>query len=313
MQLVLIVEDDVLFRATMARALGKLPLIEVIEAGGVAEAWQLICSLPVDLVIADIELRDGTVLEILPLLAERRTPIVMVSGHVEEFAERLPSGVEVHAKPLSPQKLCQIVTGRLGFGGTRAPFSLADYVQLAALGKHSIALEVSRAGESVGSVVVSKGEAWSAWDEIGAGVDAFLRMMSLTELEISCAAAPNNPGPRNLTGTVQHLLMDAARMLDELGASQPPRPVPARPPVRPALRTAPPPLPPIPSRPPEGTNVTRRDPREDEFDRLYALGIDALLAKRYGDAFDTLYRASQIRTTASLDANLKRLREMGFK
>ena len=48
-----------------------------------------------------------------------------------------------------------------------------------------------------------------------------------------------------------------------------------------------------------------------EFDRLYARGVEELLAKRYREAFDTLSLARAIRSTASIEANLKRLRELG--
>jgi len=315
MQLVLIIEDDVLARATMSRVLGKLPAVEVIEAGGVAEATLLTRSLHIDLIVADIELRDGTVLEVLPQLEERRIPVVLVSGHVAEFAERLPSGVEVHAKPLSPSRLCQVVMAKLGCDDVRALFSLADYVQLASMGQHSVTLEVSSGNDQAGSVVIVRGEAWSACDAEGEGADAFLRLISDPNLVTSCAPVPRKVGPRNLTGSSQRLLLNAARLLDEGRATAPPRAtaVGTSPGLRRPHPTSVPPL----AVAAEGSRMTVREPRQtdadSEFDRLYALGVEALLSKRYSDAFDTLSRASQIRTTASIDANLRRLREMGFK
>jgi len=74
--------------------------------------------------------------------------------------------------------------------------------------------------------------------------------------------------------------------------------------------------PPIPTVLADGTGAVRPavavNERGSEFDQWYALGIEALLARRYRDAFDSLSRANQIRTTASIAANLKRLRELGF-
>ena len=177
MQLVMIVEDDVLARAAMARALGKLPAVEVIEASGVAEATQLIRSLAIHLVVADIELRDGTVLEVLPQLAERRVPVILVSGHVAEFAERLPSGLSIYAKPMTPAQLCDIVTAQLGCGDPRSGFALADYVQLAALGRNSVALEVSRDGEPA-----SDGNSpLLSWQEVQLSSKIFLTFASRSE------------------------------------------------------------------------------------------------------------------------------------
>lgn len=316
MQLVLIVEDDVLSRAAMARALGKQPALEVIEASGVAEATQLIRSLPIDLIVADIELHDGTVLELLPMLEGRRVPVVLVSGHVAEFAERLPSGLEIYAKPMTPVELRRIVAARLGCGDPRAGFALADYVQLAAMGQHSVMLEVARDGEPLGAVVIERGEAWSACDADGVGDGALVRLLSDPEVTTSCAPAPRNPGPRNLNGSSERALFDAVRLLDERRAGAPPR-IRAEGSSVTIRGAAPPPtIPPL-ARPAEPRRPASREfappDRDAEFEQLYAQGVDALLTKRYHDAFATLSRARMIRTTASIDANLKRLRELGFE
>jgi CheY-like chemotaxis protein len=306
MQLVLIVEDDVLARAAMSRALRKLPAIEVIEAAGVAEATQLIRSLRIDLIVADIELRDGTVLEVLPHVDARGIPVVLVSGHVAEFAERLPSGLPIYAKPMTPGQLGEIVTSALGCGDPRDGFALADYVQLAALGHHSVALEVARDGEPLGAVVIAHGEVWSACDADGEGDAALIRLLGDPDVTTSCGPAPRNPGPRNLHGSSQRALLEAARVLDERRAAGVPlaegsvelRRVVAQ--VAPAIAVTA-------SRP-------HRQAAPDagaEFERLYALGVEAMLTKRYRDAFETLSRARELRTTASIEANLKRLRELG--
>jgi len=346
-QLVLLVDDDVLVRAASARALGKLPSIEVIEASGVAEATQLIRSLRVDLLVADIEFGDGTMLDVLPEVTERGIPVVLISSQGSRFAQHLPSGLDIHAKPVSPMTLCQVVTTRLGCDELRTMFSLADYVQLASIGQRSLALEVIPGSEPVGSVVILRGEAWSARDRSGDGIDAFARLIAEGDATTSITPAPRVPGARNLDGSCQHLLLEAARRHDEgraaargelasdgarragppPGGAAPPAAVanpartrrPAIPSARLAAASSAPPSvngPPIPTALAEGTGAVRPavavNDRGSEFDQWYALGIEALLARRYREAFDSLSRANQIRTTASIAANLKRLRELGF-
>lgn len=306
MQLVLIVERDVLLRAAMSRSLNKLPSVEVIEAGTVAEARQLLHGMSIDLVVCNVELSDGTALELLPRLEEDDIAAVLVSEHVAEVAARLPSGLELHAVPMSALDLCQLVARKLGCADVRLPFSLADYVQLAAMGQHSVTIEVLSGGELAGSVEIVRGEAWRATDALGEGIDAFLRLLGDPEAVTSCTPARATEAARNLSGSCQHLLMEGMRILDERRANKvrtlPPIPPPASLPVPP--RQA-----------PRGSGAIRQvkpaNP-EREFDRLYALGIDALLGKRYREACDALYEASQLRTTASLTANLARLRELGF-
>lgn len=344
MQLVLVVDDDVLVRAASARALSKLPSIEVIEASGVAEATQLIRSLHIDLIVAAIELGDGTMLEVLPELAERGIPAVLVSDQAARFAQHLPSGLELHGSPMSPTALCQVVTAQLGCHELCTMFSLADYIQLASLGRRSLTLEVLRDSEPLGSVVILRGEAWSAHAPSGDGIAAFAQLIAESDATTTVAPAPRDPGARNLDGSCQRLLLEAARRNDEARAaaeasertvhagpaasarcghiSRPPAGASTVSPRRPAPVTSPVngELPPIPNliasgsvRTPRATSAAKPGDPGTEFEHLYALGVEALLAKRYREAFDTLSRASQIRTTASIAANLKRLREMGFE
>ncbi len=51
---------------------------------------------------------------------------------------------------------------------------------------------------------------------------------------------------------------------------------------------------------------------ESEFDQLYRRGVEALLDRRHRDAFEAFTAARELGCTASLLANLERLRGLGF-
>lgn len=327
MSLVLLVEDDVLLRAGMTRALHKLAGVDVVEAGTADEAIKLIEGLPIDLLVSDFRLGERTALEVLPHARRdgHSIPTMLVSGYLGDVHAQLPTGLQLVEKPVSMSTLRDLVMKQLGRTDRAAPFSLADYLQLSAFGRHSVELTVAHAdGEPAGVVIVREGQAWSATDALGDGTSAFLRLVTTPNAMVACAPAPSPLGPRNLEGSCEALLMDAARTVDERRANKPVRErAPSVLPEFPAiprvitippkrLKTA------MPVPPPALAEGTMRhpaprpaapDPRE--FDRLYEAGIDALLHKQYAEARTLLLEARAIRTTPTLEANLERLRALG--
>lgn len=224
MPLVLILEDDVLLRAGMARSLARLPAVEVVEAATVREAIALVEGLvDVDLVLSDLQLGDGTALELLPRLERPRgrIPVVLISGCVAEFAERLPSSIEVRSKPIDPADLRELVSRMLGCADGRPPFTLADYLQLAGLGRYSVQITVGAGSGLLGSVTVRAGQAWSAEDAHGTGLEALVRLLEATDAMLECGAVTHSP-PSSLAGSCESVLMEASRLIDERRAQHPP-------------------------------------------------------------------------------------------
>ena len=335
MQLVLILADDVLWRAAVARSLNKLPSIEAVEASSVGEARSLLEGISVDLLLTELQFSDGTALELIPHLRRdgRRIPMVVISALVAEFAPMLPPGVETRSKPIPMIDLRLLVTRSLGRADVQLPpFTLADYVQLAHFGKYSVQIELARDGEYVGMLTMQEGQAWSACDHQGEGIEAFLRLVALTDAAAMCSPFPTPPPERTLMGSGEHLLMEAARLADNTRARRAPSApaaelvVPPSSPVRsvkvPAAPAMPRPTPPVPAARPVAYRAPSWAPRKTEppprtvedslFDQLYDEGIEALLTKRYRDAFDVLTRAKELRSTPTLEANLVRLRALGF-
>jgi CheY-like chemotaxis protein len=332
---ILLVEDETTLRLSMARGLVKLTGVDVAEAGTVREAKEALRVAPPDLVFSDLDLPDGSGIEVAVELERLglRVPVVFVSAYVGKYRSKLPTrgDVDVYEKPLALDKLRALAEDKLGIGGDPppiSPFGVADYVQLASMGRHSVVIEVRCAGGG-GRIVIKAGEAWSAQDRLGSGIDAFRRLAFLAAAQVTCRTLGKNElPPRNISGSAEHMLLDVARQLDE-GAhhddasasasevvddgwgdvfkeSVPPRRT-TRPPRAPSQR---PPQKPMTLRPPRGAGQSIRT---SGFEDLFESGVDALLAKDYSRAYSAFLRAKELAPEdRKVLANLARLREMGF-
>jgi CheY-like chemotaxis protein len=288
MHTLLIVEDEPVLRASMVRGLAKLPGLEIVDAGTKAEATALLSAMPPDLMISDLDLPDGSGVELLAELDRRalRIPVLFVSAHLRRYRVPQRPGLEMLEKPVPLSRLREIVTTRLGSARDSGPaFGLTDYVQLAGLGRRSVKLTLLRDGTRLGEVLIRDGEAWHAGDEQGTGVAAFRRLVLATDVLVE-AESIRPEGPRTLNGSCEHVLLEAARIEDEQRR--------------------------------DGVDVELEwepEPARSErpsFEQLYEDGVEALLDKRYDDAFAAFTRARGLATTPSLEANLQRLKVLGY-
>lgn len=224
MSQVLVLEDERTLRQAICRDLSrKLAGLDVTGAGALKEAVELLGGRAPAVVVADLLLPDGTGLELLPELALRglNVPVIFITGHYERFAQELPrsANIDVLQKPFDNDRLCELVQLRIDRQKTQPPpasaFTVADYLQLAAMARRSVALTISDAAGRRGRIVMQTGEVCWAGDEHGAGVDAFRRLAMLASAEVSvhpCAGLDTAP---NLSGGLDGLLLDAARAADE--------------------------------------------------------------------------------------------------
>ncbi len=310
-RILLLVEDELTLRMSMARGLAKLEGIEVAEAGTAREAKALLVRKPPALVISDLDLPDGSGIEIASELDRLglRAPIVFVSAFVGRFRSRIPTraDVEVWEKPVSLERLRALVEDKLGVGDDAAPspFGVADYVQLAGMGRHSVVIEV-RGPSSRGKVTIHRGELWSAVDRLGKGLEAFRRLAFLKAAQVTCKTLAHADLPeRDIDGAAESVLLDAARAFDEhertssvtneIGVeSGLDDDWEAAFSEAPATKTS--------------AKTTARS-FEDAYDR----GVDALLHKDHAAAYAAFVEASRFSPEdRRVVANLSRLRAMGY-
>ncbi len=277
---VLIIEDEPVLRANMIRGLAKVAGISVAGAGTVEEALIEVDRKAPDLVISDIDLPDRLGLEMIGELRNRgqAPPIMFVSAYLKAYQSQIPphAGVDVLEKPISMEQLRLVVQEKLTLGTLRPnPFGVAEYLQLSGLGRHSVVVEVQQ-GTAEGHIVVLGGEPWSAADALGQGEAAFWRMAMARGCVVTCTALHGDPGTRNLMGSMESLLLEAACRSDEAGAAAPPV-----------------------------------DDTSTEFEDLVDQGIGLSLAKKYSEALAAFQAARQLRPDdRRVAANIQRLTQL---
>lgn len=311
---VLIIEDEAMLRSSMARSLSKVTNLEVVTAASLTEGLALIDAGAPQLILSDIDLPDRSGLELIGELGQRhlRVPIVYISAYLTAYRAQIPrhANVEVLEKPVGIEELREVVRRHLSPTSSASgitPFGVADYLQLAGMGRHSVNIEV----RGRGGIVVKDGELWSAKDDEGDGEQAFYRLALLSGVEVTCQALADDPGPRRLKGSASELLLEAARRADESG-NAPPAPASKR-------RGEPGPasqgdevgfgftelaLEEAPLRP---TPI----PGLESFDALWDQGVEALLHRRYDEALKAFNQCNQLRPDdRRVLANLARLQTL---
>lgn len=291
----LVVEDEPMLLKSVVAGLSRLPGVEVVGASSVAGALAEIQSRAPAIVISDIDLPDRSGLELLGELGARglKPHVVFVSAYVKAYRAQIPphAGVEVMEKPVSLEQLRAVVNQRVAHPSASSPFGVADYLQLASLGHHSVMLEIS--GAVSGRICVVEGQAWSASDQLGDGMAAFRRMALAREVLVQCQTLSGEPGPRTLTGSCESLLLECARLIDESSREAPGftelslEEQPAAAPAAPA---------PAPSQ---------------GFDELFEEAVEASLAKRHADALEIFRLAAAVRPDdLKVKVNISRLEKL---
>ncbi len=297
---VLVVEDEATLRESVVRGLSRLEGVEVVGAGSVAEALRLLDEREPAVVVSDIDLPDRSGIELLGELGARqmRAHVIFVSAFVKAYKAQIPprADAEIHEKPLPIEKLRALVRDRLGGPAeVAAPFGIADYLQLAGMGRHSVALEVS-GSRGAGRVVVVSGEMWSADDAQGGGLEAFRRLLFDKEASVRVATLRGEPGTRNLVGSCEEVLLDSARAFDEGGSG-------GQGDLLPELGFEDPPAPP---------QAPPAESEDERFARLWDEGVKATLERRLADALQAFRAAQALRPTdKGVEANIRRLEQLG--
>ncbi|MFZ5446506.1 MAG: response regulator [Myxococcota bacterium] len=255
---VLVVEDEALLRSSMMQGLARHGTLEVVGAATVTEALQTLATRAPSLIIAETDLPDRPGVELLAELRSRglEPRVVFVSGHARRWRDEVPAHLELLEKPITLARLRELAAQVVP--RTAAPFGVADYLQLASMGHHSVVLDVD--GPISGEIVIVEGEAWSAEDDLGAGVSAFRRLVATPGAQVTCRMLSDEPRERTLNGSCESLLLDCLRLQDEAKHGAAPEPKDAEP----------------------------------DFDELFDAGVEASLSKQYSLALDLFRLAGQL-------------------
>lgn len=132
-QVVLLVDDEDLFRMTVAAALtARFPGIVVREAASGAEALVVLAAERVDCVVTDLSMKDVDGVELLShMLVERSAiPAIVVSAFAAP-GPPVPEGLVCLSKPVELYALCSTIAAvALGIFPQRSQITLSGLVQL---------------------------------------------------------------------------------------------------------------------------------------------------------------------------------------
>ena len=202
--------------------LEKLPGISGLGASSVAEAKQLIAQSPPQVVILDLQLPDGTGLDVLTALAAYQAwaVLIVVSGYLDANSRGAQRSPRIHGlgKPTPIRELQRIVMSTQGAAESVGGYSVLDYVQLCIMGSYSATIECAHPN-GPGKLVLEKGQPYSAQDAQGPGVDALLRLLAPMTRPVRVVRHGKCEGPRNLMGSWEQLTLGTRGLPDQERAS----------------------------------------------------------------------------------------------
>jgi CheY-like chemotaxis protein len=224
---VLLLEDEPALLQGLSRGLSKLPSLEVLTAGRNQEAALILQKSLPDLLIADLNLPDGSGLETIATYRERVPggPLIVVTAHQAQYAEHLNMhpDISVLEKPVSLTDLRRTIAEKLfqsDHGTSPGPFHVQDFLQLASLGRHSLRLKFEMENGMVAHCDVVEGELWSVQYGEDEGVNALYRFLDLPVFSISYQSLTRIPASHNIQTPLQGLLLEYARQKDEAKLQQ---------------------------------------------------------------------------------------------
>ncbi|MEZ4471757.1 MAG: response regulator [bacterium] len=221
MSVVMVVEDEQMLRDSKVRSLRRLPGVEVVEAGRFSEARALMTEERPALVVSDVSLPDESGVGLLAELdrTDLHIPVIFVTAYLGRFRDRIPDrpGVEVYEKPLPMAVLREKVLQQLESSREhrRAPFTVAEYLQMAGIGRHSMTIRLSRDGQPTGWLRIVRGQLWAARYGKQRGEEAVRELAFAPDCRVEVEALAGQPGRREIHGSIDAILLDACRLQDE--------------------------------------------------------------------------------------------------
>lgn len=217
---VLVVEDSLVAQRMLTAALQKRDF-SVAVADGVSEALAFLAREKFDVILTDLRLGKDDGIDLLKELrrvAPQTRPILMsafASARDHQRAVEL-GAVRVLCKPFSPEELYQAVQQaaecETGFRGSVYGLSLTDMLQMFHYSQRSVTLTLL--SEPRGHIHLRQGEVIHAeWgDETG---EPALRLMLSSSTGSFETSALQAGVPQTIESSMQGLLLDSLRQIDE--------------------------------------------------------------------------------------------------
>src|SRR3989475_10025300 len=223
----LLVEDDEFVRLSLARALNRAGVFSVLPAENGQQALELLDGQQVDAILTDLQMPVMDGLTLLGHLLERGAglPVAVMTGHriTLDLRERLQQyGIAAtFTKPIDISFLADELQRSLSPAtvGRMAGITLFGFLQLIEVEQKTGLIVVRAAGEE-GRIYFDHGRPVHAETRRAHGPEAVYEIVGWTDpkLEIFYKRTPRE---RTIKESLQHILMEAARLLDERGPAAP--------------------------------------------------------------------------------------------
>jgi len=222
---IVIVEDEPVLLMGMLRGLAKSETLTLCGHPSAEAALDDLARSTPDVLITDINLPGRSGLELIGEIQQRapNTAVIVTTAYRISHAPQLASldGITILEKPVDLDALRRVVDEKIaaGPGAGRNPFQLTDFIQLAGMGGHSVAIRCRLPGGEPCQVDIYKGEIWAASAGRHQAMDAILRLVSEAVTDLSYETLAQPPAHRQITDRWEAVLMEAARLHDEAGRS----------------------------------------------------------------------------------------------
>ncbi len=220
---VLIVDDEETLTWSMAKSLSKdRDKYEVMIANNGKEAFQLLKTNKIDLVISDIRMPDINGLDLLVMIKKEfpETKVIIMTAYgsadVQKEANQRGSLFYIE-KPFEISDIRKIIIDligkRRGFHGRVVGLQLTDIIQMNCLSRLTTALVVTRDGEK-GVIYFNEGEVVHAECGDQKGTEAFYKILSWQDGEF-VSNIGFIPPMQTIYQSWEHLLVEAMRRDDD--------------------------------------------------------------------------------------------------
>ncbi|HSB06978.1 MAG TPA: response regulator [Thermodesulfobacteriota bacterium] len=220
---VLIVDDEETLTWSMAKSLSKdRDKYEVMIANNGKEAFQLLKTNKIDLVISDIRMPDINGLDLLVMIKKEfpETKVIIMTAYgsadVQKEASQRGSLFYIE-KPFEISDIRKIIIDligkRRGFHGKVVGLQLTDIIQMNCLSRLTTALVVTRDGEK-GVIYFNEGEVVHAECGDQKGTEAFYKILSWQDGEF-VSNIGFIPPMQTIYQSWEHLLVEAMRRDDD--------------------------------------------------------------------------------------------------
>jgi len=274
---ILVVEDEPALLRGMTRALELLDGVRVTGCGTAEEASRTIAQDPPDLLITDVNLPGKFGLSLIGDLEGfgLDIPVVVVTAYRAIYESQIPvhGRITVLEKPVPMEELHALVQDLLEESpmAQPSPFMLTDYLQVAALGRHSVRLHVVAASGPAGIVDLEEGMLRHVEFEEERGLEALGRLLRVPLSSVTVGSLPAVLDEAELKISVDNALLNLAVAEDteaNTGGA------------------------------PDERAVQEGQPEggpPDQFQALFSQGVEASLARDYGGALTAFRQALELR------------------